>query len=189
MTHGLDSPDNRVRSNCDLATECVEECSAACPTTLHVFGQEMTVDQVLDEVEQGMPHGDAVLDDHQVTDPEPDKKWVVAGNRRVPANFQQAYETFPKQTFIARTPFMPKMNDDGEHIRAVVAFTQPYQKVVDHELLGEYEFLGRIYELEDSQRPSAETVHRLRAIIDGAFAAATRPLRWRTRRRCGTTAL
>jgi pyruvate formate lyase activating enzyme len=185
MMHGLDSPDNRVRSNCDLATECVEECAAACPTTLHVFGQEMTVDQVLDEVKQGMLHVDAVLDNHQVTDPELDKKWVVADNRRVPANFQQAYETFPTQTFIARTPFMPEMNDDGEHIRAVVASTQPYQKVVDRELLpycpfGEdkCEFLGRIYELEDAQRPSPETVHRLRAIIDEAFGRShqTAPL-------------
>ena len=133
-THGLDRPDNRVRSNWDLATECVEECTAACPNAaLHVFGQEMTVDQVLDEVEQGMPHVDAVLDDHQVTDSELDKKWVGADNRRVLANFQQAYETLPRQTLIARTPFIPEMNDDG--IRAIVAFTRPYQKVVNHELL------------------------------------------------------
>jgi len=40
------------------------------------------------------------------------------------------------------------------------------------------EFLGRISELEDSQRPSAETIHRLRAIIDGAFGRShqTAPL-------------
>lgn len=133
-------------------------------------------------MEQVMPHVDAVLDDHQVTDPELDKKWVGAANRRGLANFQQAYETFPKQTFTARTPFIPEMNDDGERIRAVVAFTRPYQKVVDHELLpycsfGEYkgEFLGRIYELADSQRPSAETMHRLRALIDEAFGRSHQP--------------
>ena len=180
-THGLDRTDNRVRSNWDLATECVEECTAACPTgALHVFGQEMTVDQVLDEVEQGMPHVDAVLDDHQVTDSELDKNWVGADNRRALANFQQAYETLPRQTLIARTPFIPEMNDDGIH--AIVAFTRPYQKVIDHELLpccsfGEYkcEFPGRIYELEDSQRPSAETINRLRAIIDEAFSRSHQP--------------
>jgi pyruvate-formate lyase-activating enzyme len=133
-------------------------------------------------MEQVMPHLDAVLDDHQVTDPELDRKWVGANNRRVLANFQQSYETFSKQTFIARTPFIPEMNDDGEHIRAVVAFTPPYQKVVDHGLLaycsfGEYncEFLGRIYELEDSQRPSAETMRWLRAIIDEAFGRSHQP--------------
>jgi hypothetical protein len=41
-THGLDSPDNRVRCTWDLATECVEECAAACPAAaLHVFGHEL----------------------------------------------------------------------------------------------------------------------------------------------------
>jgi len=49
----LDGPDDRVRINWDLAGECGEECSSVCPTgALHLFGQAMTVDQVLDEVEQ-----------------------------------------------------------------------------------------------------------------------------------------
>ena len=185
-THGLDRPDNRVRSKWDLATECVEECTAACPTgALHVFGQEMTVDQVLDEVEQGMPHVDAVLDDHQVTDPELDKKWVGADNRRVLANFQQGYETLPRQTLIARTPFIPEMNDDGIH--AVVAFTRPYQKVVDHELLPycpfgghKCEFSGAYLRIGGFPVSVTGTMHRLRGIIDKAFGHGTSPLRWRT---------
>lgn len=133
-------------------------------------------------MEQVMPHVDTVLDDHQVTDPELLKKWVGVDNRRALANFQQAYETFPKQTFIARTPFIPETNDDGEHIRAVLPFTRPCQNVVDHKLLpycpfGEYEygFPGRIYELENSQRPSAEIMHRPRAIIGEAFGRSHQP--------------
>jgi pyruvate formate lyase activating enzyme len=156
----------------------------------------VTVDQVLDEVEQGMPHVDAVLDYDQVTDPDLDKKWVVADNRRVLANFQQAYETFPRQTFIARTPFIPEMNDDEEQIRAVVAFTRPYQKVVDHELLpycpcGDYkcEFLRRIYELQDFQRPSPRPCTGCEASSTRHLATATSPLRWRTRRPWRTPAL
>ena len=49
----LDGPDDRVRVNWDLASECSEETTSVCPTgALYLFGQEMTVDQVLDEVEQ-----------------------------------------------------------------------------------------------------------------------------------------
>ena len=180
-THGLDGPDDRVRINRDLATDCVEEYAAACPTgALHVFGQEMTVDQVLDEVEQGMPHVDAVLDDHQVTDPELDKKWVGADNRRVLANFQQAYETLPRQTLIARTPFIPEMNADG--IRAVVAFTRPYQKVVAHELLPYCPFVGHKCEFSGAYLriggfpiSVTETIDRLRGIIDKAFGHSHQP--------------
>lgn len=180
-THGLDRPDNRVRGNWDLATERVEECTAACPTgALHVFGQEMTVDQVLEEVEQGMPHVDAVLDDHQVTDSELDKKWVGADNRRVFANFQQPYETLPRQTLIAPTPSIPEMNDDG--IRAIVAFTRPCQKLVDHGLLPYCPFGG--YKCEFSRTylriggfpvSVTETIDRLRGIIDKAFGHSHEP--------------
>jgi len=45
-------PGNKVQVNWDLCTNC-GACVEACPTTaLYVFGQKMTVDQVLDEVEQ-----------------------------------------------------------------------------------------------------------------------------------------
>jgi hypothetical protein len=140
----------------------------------------MTVDQVLEEVEQGMPHVDAVLDDHQVTDSELDKKWVGADNRRVLTNFQQAYETLPRQTLIARTPFIPETNDDG--IRAIVAFTRPYQNLVDHGLLPYCPFGGckcefsRAY-LRIGGFPVSvtETIDRLRGIIDKAFGHSHLP--------------
>jgi pyruvate formate lyase activating enzyme len=49
----LDGSDDRVRVNWDLASECGSETTAVCPTgALYLFGQEMTVDQVLEEVEQ-----------------------------------------------------------------------------------------------------------------------------------------
>jgi len=48
------------------------------------------------------------------------------------------------------------VNDDEEHIRAVLAFIKPYKNVVDYELLpymrfgeSKYGFLGRIYEMAD----------------------------------------
>ncbi len=68
------------------------------------------------------------------------------------------------------------MNDDEEHIRAVLAFIRPHKNVIDYELLpyhrfgeSKYGFLGRVYELEDFTPPTPETVHRLQAIIDEAF--------------------
>jgi pyruvate formate lyase activating enzyme len=49
----LDGPDDRIRINWDLASEWGEETASVCPTgALYLFGHEMTVDQMLDEVEQ-----------------------------------------------------------------------------------------------------------------------------------------
>lgn len=228
----LDGPDDRVHINWDLASECGEETTSVCPTgALYLFGQEMTVDQVLAEVEQDgafyresgggitlsggecllqpefsaavlaeahqrgintaietagnvpwefmekvLPHVDTVQHDHKLTDPVRHKKWVGADNKRILANYKKAYETFPDKTFIARTPVVPGVNDDEEHIRAVLAFIRPHPNVIDYQLLpyhryGEtkYGFLGKVYELKDFESPPAETMDRLRGIIDESF--------------------
>ena len=226
-----DRTDDKMRINWDLCVNC-GNCVPVCPANaLSLFGQEMTVDQVLDEVEQdstfyresggGMTvsggecqlqadflaallagahqrgintaietagnvawanmekvlfHVDTVLHDHKLTDPERHKKWCGADNTRIRANFGKAYETFPEKTFIARTPLIPGVNDDEEHIRSVLDFIRPYKNVIDYELLpyfrfgeSKYGFLGRIYEMKDFNPPTPETLRRLRAIIDEAF--------------------
>lgn len=226
-----DRADDKVRVNWDLCTNC-GQCVPVCPSqALYQFGQEMTVDQVLAEVEQDsafylesgggitlsggecllqpdfsaallaeahrrgintaietagnvpwrfmaqvLPHVDTMLHDHKLTDPERHKKWVGVDNTRILANFRKAYDTFPNTTFIARTPLIPGVNDDEDHIRAVLAFIRPHPNVIDYELLpyhrfgeSKYGFLGRVYELEDFTSPPPETLHRLRAIIDEAF--------------------
>jgi pyruvate formate lyase activating enzyme len=68
------------------------------------------------------------------------------------------------------------VNDDEEHIRATLDFIRPHKNVVDYELLpymrfgeGKYGFLGKVYEMQDYNPPSAESLARLRAIIDEAF--------------------
>ena len=226
-----DRPYDKVRINWDLCTNCAA-CVPVCPTkALYLFGQEMTVDQVIDEVEQDqsfyhesgggitlsggecqlqadfsaallaeahrrgintaietafnvpwanvekvLPHVDVVLHDHKVTDPERHRKWTAVSNKRIRENQKRAYETFPDKKFIARTPVIPGVNDDEEHIRAVLDFIKPYPNVVDYELLpymrfgeSKYEFLGRVYEMKDFDPPTAESLQRLRAIIDEAF--------------------
>ena len=85
--------------------------------------------------EQVLPHVDTMLHDHKMTDPERHKKWVGVDNKRILANFKQAYETFPDIDFIARTPLIPGINADEEHIRSVLAFIRPYKNVIDYELL------------------------------------------------------
>jgi pyruvate formate lyase activating enzyme len=223
--------DGKVRIDWDLCTNC-GKCVPVCPpNALYLFGQEMTVDEVLVEVEQDgsfyrdsgggitlsggecvlqcdfsaalleeahhrgintaietagnypwsfmekvLPHVDTVLHDHKLTDPERHKKWCGADNSRILANFRRAYETFPDKTFIARTPVIPGVNDDEEHIRAVLAFIRPYPNVIKYELLpyhryGEtkYGFLGRVYELEDFNSLDPAILQRLQAIIDEAF--------------------
>src|SRR5512142_115713 len=217
--------DVRVRINWDLCTNC-GKCVPVCPSiALYQFGREMTVTEVLDEVEQDssfyresgggitlsggecllqpdfsaallagahqrgintaietagnvpwrfmeqvLPHVDVMLHDHKLTDPERHKKWCGVDNSRILENFKKAYETFPQTKFIARTPVIPGVNDDEDHIRAVLAFIRPHQNVIDYELLpyhrfGEtkYGFLGRVYELEDFRSPMPESLRRLQA--------------------------
>ena len=126
--------------------------------------------------EKVLPHVDLVLHDHKLTIPERHKKWTGVSNERILANFKRAYETFPDTDFIARTPLIPGVNADEEHIRAVLAFIRPYKNVIDYELLpyhrfglGKYESLGVVYELDDYKTPSDEVVAHLQAIIDEAF--------------------
>ena len=72
------------------------------------------------------------------------KKWTGVGNERILANFKKAYETFPDIDFIARTPLIPGVNADDEHIRAVLEFIKPHKNVIDYELLPYHRFgLGK----------------------------------------------
>jgi pyruvate formate lyase activating enzyme len=127
-------------------------------------------------IEKVLPHVDTMLHDHKLTIPERHKKCTGVDNKRILENFKKAYETFPDIDFIARTPLIPGVNDDEEHIRAVLDFIRPHKNVIDYELLpyhrfgtAKYEFLGQIYELSDFTTPSDESVQRLEAIIDEAF--------------------
>jgi len=127
-------------------------------------------------LEKVLPHVDTMLHDHKLTIPERHKKWTGVGNERILANFKKAYETFPNTEFIARTPLIPGVNADEEHIRAVLAFIRPHKNVIDYELLpyhrfglGKYESLGVVYQLDDYKTPSDEVVKYLQAIIDEAF--------------------
>jgi pyruvate formate lyase activating enzyme len=71
---------------------------------------------------------------------------------------------------------IPGVNDDEEDIRAALAFIRPHKNVIDFELLpymrfglGKYNMLGQIYELEDFQPPTEESLASLQVIIDEAF--------------------
>jgi pyruvate formate lyase activating enzyme len=228
----VEGADDTIKVNWDLATDCDEATVALCPTkALYMFGQEMTVDRVIDEVERDssfyrntgggitvsggecllqpdfcaalleeahargmntaietacnvpwafiekvLPHVDTMLHDHKLTIPERHKKWTGVSNKRILENFKKAYETFPNTEFVARTPLIPGVNDDEEHIRAVLEFIRPHKNVIEYELLpyhrfglSKYEFLGKVYELADFTTPSDESVQRLQAIIDEAF--------------------
>jgi pyruvate formate lyase activating enzyme len=229
--------DAKVRVNWDLCTNC-GACVAVCPpNALYLFGQEMSVDAVLDEVEQDsgfyresgggitlsggecllqadfaaallsgarqrgihtaietagnvpwsfmervLQHVDLMLHDHKLTDLGRHKTWIGVDNSRSLENYKKAYETFPGTKFIARTPLIPGVNDDEEHIRSVLAFIKPYPNVIDYELLpymrfgeSKYGFLGRVYEMQDFNPPTEESMRQLRAIIDQAFGRTGTP--------------
>ncbi|HUT61882.1 MAG TPA: glycyl-radical enzyme activating protein [Phycisphaerae bacterium] len=127
-------------------------------------------------MEKVLQHVDTMLHDHKLTDPERHKKWIGASNKRTLENFKRAYETFPDIDFIARTPLIPGVTADESHIRAVLDFIRPHKNVIDYELLpyhrfglAKYVHLGKVYELDDYQTPSAEVVAGFQAIIDEAF--------------------
>lgn len=227
-----DGEDDKVHVNWDLAAGCGQETVDLCPTgALSMFGEEKTVDQVLDIVEQDastyrnsgggmtlsggeclmypdfteallkeahargistaietagnvpwrfmeqvLPHVDIMLHDNKLMDPERHKKWVGVDNKRILENFKKAYETFPKIDFIVRTPLIPGVNADEEHIRAVLDFIKPHKNVIDYELLpyhrfglAKYGFLGAIYEMNDFKTPDKELVAYFQAMIDEAF--------------------
>ena len=223
--------DVKVQANWDLCTNC-GKCVPACPPkALYLFGQSMSVDEVLDEVEQDslsyresgggltlsggecqlqadfaaallagahargihtaiesafnvpwshvekvLPHVDLVYHDIKLTDPERHRKWTGVDNKRIRENLERAYEAFPDTKFITRTPIIPGVNDDEDHVRATLEFIKPHKNVVDYELLpymrfgeSKYGFLGKVYEMQDFDPPAPELLARLRAIIDAAF--------------------
>jgi pyruvate formate lyase activating enzyme len=224
-------PGGKVCINWDLCSDC-GKCVPLCPPkALYEFGAEMTVEEVLTEVEHDasfyresgggitlsggeclrqpefsaallsearrrgihtaietagnvpwsafervLPHVDTVLHDFKLSDPERHREWTGAENVRIHANYARAYVEFPDTAFIARTPIVPGVNDDEAQVRAVLAFIRPHRNVVDYELLpyhgygeSKYANLGRIYSLKDFSVPTAESLARLRAIIDGVF--------------------
>ena len=71
-------------------------------------------------IEKVLPHVDVMLHDIKLMNSERHKKWTGVGNERILANFKKAYETFPNIDFIARTPLIPGVNCDDEHILGVL---------------------------------------------------------------------
>lgn len=127
-------------------------------------------------LEKVLPHVDVMLHDLKLMNSERHKKWTGVGNERILENFKKAYETFPDINFIARTPLIPGVNADDEHVLGVLEFIKPYKNVIDYELLpyhrfglGKYESLGVVYELDDYKTPSDEVVKRFQGMIDEAF--------------------
>ena len=127
-------------------------------------------------LEKVLPHVDTMLHDLKLMDSERHKKWTGVGNERILANFKKAYETFPDVDFIARTPLIPGVNCDDEHVLGVLEFIKPHKNVIDYELLpyhrfglGKYESLGVVYELDDYKTPADDVVKRFQAMIDEVF--------------------
>lgn len=219
--------DGLIQVNWDRCTDC-GRCVDVCPSkALHSFGREMSVSEVLAEVESDsafygasgggitlsggecllqpefsaallkaarrrgistaietagnvpwcsmaevLPYVDTVLHDYKLTDSAAHKRWTGADNKVILANFRRAYVEFPDVRFVARIPLIPGVNDDLEHIDAVLDAIAPYPNVVELELLpyhrfgdSKYRLLGRVYGLEDFAAPAAEDVQALRRHI------------------------
>jgi pyruvate formate lyase activating enzyme len=154
--------------------------AAACLQEAHNRGINTAVETASNApwsfLEKVLPHVDTMLHDLKLMNSERHKKWTGVGNKRILENFKKAYETFPDIDFVARTPLIPGINADEEHVRAVLDFIKPYKNVIDYELLpyhrfglSKYGLLGELYELDDYTTPPDELVKHLEAIIDEAF--------------------
>lgn len=127
-------------------------------------------------LEKVLPHVDTMLHDNKVMKSERHKKWTGVGNERILENFKKAYESYPDVDFIVRTPVIPGVNCDVEHVQAVLDFIKPYKNVIEYELLpyhrfglGKYLLLGEVYELDDYKTPTPEDLKPLQDLIDKAF--------------------
>ena len=125
-----------------------------------------------------LTHVDVMLHDYKISDDARHLFWIGTHNSRTLENFTRAYTEFPNVRFIARTPVIPGVNDDEDHIRSVLAAILPHPNVVAYQLLpyhrfgeSKYGFLGKIYQLEDFTPPTADVMDRLNAIINEAFRA------------------
>jgi pyruvate formate lyase activating enzyme len=158
--------------------------TAACLQEAHNRGINTAIETACNApwsfLEKVLPHVDLMLHDLKLMNSERHKKWTGVGNERILANFKKAYETFPEVEFIARTPLIPGVNSDDEHVLGVLEFIKPHKNVIDYELLpyhrfglGKYESLGVVYELDDYKTPSDEVVKRFQAMIDKAFCRET----------------
>ena len=127
---------------------------------------------------QVLPYVDVMLHDYKLTEPVAHRHWAGSENARILENFQRAYVEFPAIEYIARIPLVPGVNDSEAHIDAVLAAIASYPNVTALELLpyhrfggNKYDFLGRIYALEDFSAPPAERLAQLRARIATARTA------------------
>lgn len=130
-----------------------------------------------ESMEMVLAHVDTIYHDLKLMDPAGHKKWTGADNALILANLKRAYQAFPEKAFFARSPIIPGVNDTEEHIRAVLSFILPYRNVTGYELLpyhrfgmSKYNYLGKVYELRDFLTPSAETMQKLKSIVDEAFS-------------------
>lgn len=125
---------------------------------------------------QVLPYVDTMLHDYKLTDPVAHRHWTGADNLRILENFRQAYTQFPEIDFVARIPLITGVNDDEAHIDAVLDAVLPYPCISKLELLpyhgygdSKYQFLGRVYALDEFTPPPGELVARLRQRIDARF--------------------
>jgi len=112
-------------NTCPVCTNSVSSCTAL----------ETASNVPWEFLAKVLPHVDTVLHDIKLTDPERHKKWTGVDNTRNRTKLERAYTTFPDKKFIARTPLIPGVNDDDEHIRTTLAFIRPHNNVVEYELL------------------------------------------------------
>ena len=132
-------------------------------------------------LEQMLPHVDTVLHDLKVYGPgaaqEMDRRRATSACWRTSRKPTRPFPTIPSSP---AGPLIPGVNDDEADIRAALAFIRPHKNVIDFELLpymrfglGKYDMLGRIYELNDFEPPTEESLQRLRSIIDEAFGRSS----------------
>jgi len=121
------------------------------------------------DIEAVCRHVDQVFFDIKSMDGDKHWTWTRTSNELILENFQRFVRTFPHVHLIVRTPVVPGFNDTVEDIVKIRRFLKQIAPSAEHELLAyhrfgepKYQQLGKAYELEGVEPPSAETMTLLR---------------------------
>ena len=125
-------------------------------------------------VESVLPSLNTMFADIKLIDPEKHRKYCRVSNELILDNLISTNGYSGRLRLVVRVPIIPGINDSDEELRSVGRFCAGLKHLDHVQLLpyhrlgtATYKKLGRPYELESLQPPSAEHMESCRAVLSG----------------------